>query len=489
MCAIHPSSWFSRLPTIQRAINSGCSASRGVSPDQVVFRTLPKSSLHLYTDADPTQQGTTPQQLYLQAQAWSDDVATSIAAFKSKAQEAFAATFAKRNKDTTFDIGQIVWVTYPGSQKILADLDNPQKQKTTKLASRRLLGTITEHDPSSHNNYTVELFRPDDEKLLKRTVHVHRLQPYNAKALTTDLAELVSRVPGTLAPERVLAHSGSTVDDIQFYIQWHGIPSEYSSLEPYSFRDIKGHRYSVGETSVVQQYLADNNIDVYKVTETTDILPVLLPPDPSDYIPDDNSPLPVNGVFPDFKPNDVAYSKAYNDYVIVLQHLHANTSNELYSIRRRDGFTLKVSKKTLLHPAEAAMLNLEPSPELPVSTEHAEPSAIAEPTAPKTKSPTVVKAVIPTPVKAVTFTTPLAIVTDKPADLRERRVRTGNVTLRDIGSSAISSGLSTTSTKGILKRSLGIHKGSPSAPSVSSSMFILMCVLEMGGCHKDLSFP
>jgi len=75
-------------------------------------------------------------------------------------------------------------------------------------------------------NYTVELFRPDDEKLLKRTVHVHRLQPYNAKALTTDLAEFVSRVPGTLAPERVLAHSGSTVDDVQFYIQWHGIPSE-----------------------------------------------------------------------------------------------------------------------------------------------------------------------------------------------------------------------------------------------------------------------
>jgi hypothetical protein len=135
------------------------------------------------------------------------------------------------------------------------------------------------------------------------------------------------------------------------------------------------------------------------------------------------------------------------------------------------------------------MLNLEPSPELPISTEHAEPSAIAEPTAPKTKSPTVVKAVIPTPVKAVTFTTPLAIVTDKPADLRERRGRTGNVTLRDIGSSAISSGLPTTSTKGILKRSLGIHKGSPSAPSVSSSMFILMCVLEMGGCHKDLFFP
>ena len=151
-----------------------------------------------------------------------------IASFKSKAQMAFAATFAKRNKDTAFDIGQIVWVTYPGSQKILADPNAPQKQRTTKLAPRRLLGTITKHDSAEHNNYTVELFRPDDEKLLIRKVHVHRLQPYNAKALTTDQAELISLVPGTLAPERVLAHSGTTADDLQFYIQWDGMPSEYS---------------------------------------------------------------------------------------------------------------------------------------------------------------------------------------------------------------------------------------------------------------------
>ena len=64
-----------------------------------------------------------------------------------------------------------------GFPEDLVDPEAPQKQKTTKLAPRRLLGAINGHDPAKHNNYTVELFRPD------ATVHVHRLQPYNAKAL------------------------------------------------------------------------------------------------------------------------------------------------------------------------------------------------------------------------------------------------------------------------------------------------------------------
>ena len=91
------------------------------------------------------------------------------------------------------------------------------------------------------------------------------------------------------------------------------MPSDYFSLEPYAFVDVKGRRHSVGETSVVQQYLADNNIDAYKTTNTTDALPLPLLPDPSEFIPNDHAPIPSNSAIVDFQPNDIAYSRASND--------------------------------------------------------------------------------------------------------------------------------------------------------------------------------
>jgi len=39
--------------------------------------------------------------------------------------------------------------------------------------------------------------------------------------------------------------------------------SLYNSLEPYEFYDYKNKRHSVGETAVVQEYITDNEINVY----------------------------------------------------------------------------------------------------------------------------------------------------------------------------------------------------------------------------------
>jgi len=83
ICALHPSTWATRLPMIQRAINSGRSASRGVSPDQAVFLTIPKSSIRLFTKAEADILGTTPQQLALQVNTAIDWVNTTIAETKS----------------------------------------------------------------------------------------------------------------------------------------------------------------------------------------------------------------------------------------------------------------------------------------------------------------------------------------------------------------------------------------------------------------------
>lgn len=355
ICGLAPYTWATRLPMIQRAINSGRSASRGVSPDQAVFLSAPKSSVRLFTKAETDILGTTPQQLALQANTAIDHVNAIIAETKSLTQKQYEASFKKRNANVSFEINQLVWVTYPGSQKVIQDVDNPSKQKTTKLSPRRLLAVITGHQPET-SVYQVEFFRPDDDKVTKRDVHVNRITPCSA-TLTKDEAELAARIPGTHAPEKVLGHVGTSLDDLRFLIKWVDLPDEYNTSEPYEFIDLKGKRHSVGETAVVQQYIKDNNIDVFG-TATEAPSPTLPFPDAT-FTPPPHAPAPPVGTIVDFKPQDVAFSTTLLDYVQVLQHLAAT---KMYSVRQRDGFITKVAAHTLLHPAEALALHLTTMP-------------------------------------------------------------------------------------------------------------------------------
>ena len=349
LCALHPSTWCTRLSMIQRAINSGLSASRGVSADQAVFLSPPKSIVRLFTQAETKMLGTTAQQLALQASAVLENVTATILKRKSITQQQYEASFTKRNNNTSFDIGQLVWVTYPGTQKLLNDPDNPLQQKTTKLAPRRLLATIISHT-SGTSTYGIELFRPDDDKVTKREAHVHQLSPCHTP-ITTANAELASRVPGTHAPEAVLAHTGSTLDDIRFVIKWVDLPSEYNSSEPYQFTDLKGKRHSVGETAVVQRYIAENKIDIFGPHDN-------VPPTPTPVeilSPLPHAPAPVEEDPIDFKPQDIAFSTVLLDYVLILQHLQ---DKQQYSIKKRDGYIEKAPSHTLYHPAQAIALHL-----------------------------------------------------------------------------------------------------------------------------------
>ena len=270
-------------------------------------------------------------------------------------QKQYEASFKKRNANVSFETGQLVWVTYPGTQKVIQDVDNPSKQKTTKLSPRRLLAVITGHQPES-SVYQVEFFRPDDDKITKRDVHVNRITPCSA-TLTKDEAELAARIPGTHAPERVLAHNGTSLDDLRFLIKWVDLPDEYNTSEPYEFIDLKGKRYSVGETAVVQQYIKDNNIDVFGTA--TEVPPPTQPLPDATLAPLPHAPAPLVGTTVDFKPQDVAFSTTLLDYVQVLQHL---TTKKMYSVRQRDGYITKVASHTLLHPAEALALHLTTTP-------------------------------------------------------------------------------------------------------------------------------
>jgi hypothetical protein len=100
--------------------------------------------------------------------------------------------------------------------------------------------------------------------------------------------------------------------------------------------------------------LTENNIDAYN----TNVNQAPSPPDPGALIPDIHAPAPIDGRQQVFKATDVAYSRATNDYVKILQRLLPGTEDETYSVLGRDGFAIKVSPKVLLHSAQAIELKL-----------------------------------------------------------------------------------------------------------------------------------
>jgi len=208
----------------------------------------------------------------------------------------------------------------------------------------RMLGTVLEQD--SHSTYTVELFRPDDDKELIKMVHVHRIQPCHAKP-TKDEAELSQRRAGVNAPEAILGHYGSTVEDLQLLVKWVDLSGEHNTLEPYSRFDLKGRRTSVGETAVAQKYLQERNVDPYKDVTVAPAAPL----DPSHFQPDPLALFPTGDLPTVFAIGELVFSRKTNEYVRILQHTRQGTPQEFYSVQHENGFIESLTPVVLLHPS------------------------------------------------------------------------------------------------------------------------------------------